>query len=67
MHWSVRFSPRERGQLEGYSGNELTLTQESVRRVEIWKKCLPSYEEMTSGLHRAPRATGRAKKKEEHG
>jgi hypothetical protein len=53
------FFTRKRGQLKGYSGNELTLTQESVRRVYmIWKKCLLSYLEMTSELSRPPRSTG---------
>lgn len=39
---------RERGQLKGYSGNELP-TQESVwRGCLLCKKCLLSYLEMTS-------------------
>lgn len=53
------FSQRNRGQLKGYSGNELTMTQESVRRVcLICKKYLLSYLEMTSELHRPPLSTG---------
>lgn len=50
---------RKRGQLKGYSGNELTLTQESVQRVcKICKKYLLSYLEMTSELHRPPLPSG---------
>ena len=50
---------RKRGQLKGYSGNELTLTQESEQRVcIICKKYLLSYLEMTSELHRPPLPTG---------
>lgn len=50
---------RKRGQLKGYSGNERTLTQESVRRVCIISaKYLLSHLEMTSALHRPPLSTG---------
>lgn len=50
---------RKRGQLKGYSGNELTLTRESVQRVcLICKKYLLSYLEMTSELPRPPLSPG---------
>ena len=53
----------ERGQLKGYSGNELTPTQESVRRgCLLFKKCLLSYLEMTSELPRPLRPTGRGRR-----
>lgn len=56
------FSRKKRGQLKGYSGNELTLTQESVQRVcIICTKYLLSHLEMTSALHRPPLTTGRGK------
>lgn len=54
---------RERGQLKGYSGNELTPTQESVRRgCLLCKKCLLSYLEMTSELPRPLWPTGRGRR-----
>ena len=53
----------ERGQLKGYSGNELTPTEESVRRgCLLFKKCLLSYLKMTSELPRPLRPTGRGRR-----
>ena len=58
-HWKVRFLPKKERAPQRYSGNELSLTQESVRRVcIIWKKYQLSYLEMTSELHRPPLSTG---------